>query len=134
MIKKYFFRVYRDDLKLTISQKLKIWKLVFHSFQNIAPHFGPKNENCSIWGNGEGGLHVVNVDRADNLTKNIWEQVIFTILIWLVEWKKFIFFITLKKWKRGWIGMINSLVSVHFVVYCLLIFVTSLYKTIFALC
>ena len=41
-----FFRVYRDDLKATISQKLKIGKLIFHAFQNIAQQFRQKNGNC----------------------------------------------------------------------------------------
>ena len=37
--------MYRDYLKSTMSQKLKIEKLIFHSFQNIAQQFEPKNED-----------------------------------------------------------------------------------------
>ena len=35
---------------MTISQKLKIVKWIFHSFQNIVQLFGSKNENGSFWG------------------------------------------------------------------------------------
>ena len=41
----------------SIAQKLKIGKLIFHSFQNIAQHFGPKK---SALLRERGGLHVVN--------------------------------------------------------------------------
>ena len=50
--------MYADELKSTISQKLKMGKtgkLIFNSFQNIACHFGPKNVNDSYWGGGGGG-------------------------------------------------------------------------------
>ena len=57
----YLFRVYRDDLKSTISQKLKIRKLIFHSFQDIACHFGLGIKKTALYKRGGGGsLHIVN--------------------------------------------------------------------------
>ena len=32
-----------------MSKIKKIWKLIFHSFQNIARHFGPTKENGFFW-------------------------------------------------------------------------------------
>ena len=48
--KNHFFKVYRDDLKSIISQKLKIRKLNFHSFQNTARHFVPKMKTALFEG------------------------------------------------------------------------------------
>ena len=53
--KNNFSRVHRDNLKLTISRKLKMGKLNINSFLNIAQQFGQKNGNGSFWG-CEGGL------------------------------------------------------------------------------
>ena len=50
------------SIKSTISQTLKIakiGKLIFHSFQNIAQHFGPKYEKILKW------LFLRGGDRAD---------------------------------------------------------------------
>ena len=49
----------KNSVKWLRSQKLKIGKLIFHPFHNIAQLFRPKNED--VVGRGAwGGLHVVN--------------------------------------------------------------------------
>ena len=52
----------------TISRRLKIRKFIFHSFQNIRQHFGPKIKAALF--EEEGGLHVVN--NLDE--KKLWEK------------------------------------------------------------
>ena len=61
--KNIFLRVYRDDLKSTVTQKLKIRKLIIHSFQNITQQFRQKEKKRTLFEGGERGL---NIDNRNN--------------------------------------------------------------------